>query len=726
MQRELRWSRASAFAPNLIGELNLGGRLGLAPQLPPIRNAGRVTRLLVGNNPMITSLDCRAFTALEWLHAADCSLGAMPNLSACRALTQLTLQYNKLTELDVSGLPSLALLNVCHNELARLELCTQDAPQENGSHAGSLRQVAAAGNRLTHLGALPACLQHLDVSHNALEALPALPATLGHLNAAHNALAQPPVLPAALAHLDLSHNALEDAPALPWPARPGHIDLSWNRLTALPGSYAEATFHLDVSHNPHLAALPNFVADKVVAHNCGLRAPFSFRGGDMVDMVDCPLAMPVDLAPFAAVIMLTLEGVGLTGLPDTLGELSRLMVLSVSHNPLLERLPPSLADCAQLRELSLADTGVTAFPPRLHESTTMTTIVCDASLRPEADRIVAAASEARRREDEARRQEAHANQPQLVPLVRPWQGKPTRAGALQRWADMTGRPVPALPDSGLWGEWLWRLEGSSEFTWQRADMAPLVMDMLAHASAHPDFCDTMLLTLEHDLAACGDRAAMSFNQLHTAYRVHALVLAAKQERAPVREVVREYAQLARTLCLRRRVGQLMSQHARSAMDECVEVYLYAEVQLRDRLQLATGVHRMTYDTLGARSWLHLDDLVAWVRRNHKHDLFDALDAQRAALEACLASERFPWEPAGDWDARLDAIEQANDAGRFTTQDYVRAMNGLMEERKQALAAQRAAWLERHADWLTADANASHAAPRTEAGQSPRRGFCEVF
>lgn len=669
MQREMQWLRMRRYLPNAIGEINLSGNK-LRNALPSIGNSSAVKRLFVSENPRLQLLNCSGFVGLEWLHAAHCALTVIPNLQSCSALTELTLQHNMLQELNLVGLSQLHLLNVSHNQLAELTL-----PSGIGAPNRLELNVVAHHNKLHNLGCLPENLIYLDVSHNGLERVPQLPQGLTYIDVSHNRLSTFPAPPAHLRHMNVSHNALTNAP-LP-SACLSEVDLSNNLLQDLHLQYADIHAHMNISHNRRMTRMFNFQADTVVAHGCGFSMPFSHRNGDVVDMVGCPLIEPLDLTPFHRAIILNLEDVGLTRLPDHIGQLRRLMVLSVSHNPELMALPEALGACDQLRELSLTNTAVSALPASLYTSTTMTTIMCDDKLRAAADQIISQAAATRAAASAQRRAESSSNS-----AGHAREHAREQHGNLKRWADMAQNSEPKLPDSALWDEWLFRLEGSSDFKWQRDEMVALVLEMLHHAEAYPDFCDTMLRTLEHDLAACGDRAAMSFNQLHTAYRVHAVC----QGKPKGAAVLREYVQLARTLCLRRRVAQLVSKHGDNC--ESVEIYLYAEVQLRNRLGLTTGVHRMTHAALGNRSWLKLDDLAEWVMCNYTHDLFDAMDAQREALEEPLTSLNYPWEPAGNWDERLEAIERAN----MATQAYVNAMNNLMEERKRALHAQRSDWL----------------------------------
>ena len=78
-------------------------------------------------------------------------------------LTSLSLAHNLLASVpDLSGLSSLRSLDLAHNRLASLELARLET-------APSLRSLALSHNLVTSLGAVPASLASLDISHNQVQ-----------------------------------------------------------------------------------------------------------------------------------------------------------------------------------------------------------------------------------------------------------------------------------------------------------------------------------------------------------------------------------------------------------------------------------------------------------------------------------------------------------------------------------------------------------------------------
>lgn len=631
---------------SFIGEVNLTGRR--LKGLPTMRNASAVRRLMLSHN-QLTALDLAAFPNLEWVDCKHNQLTSVDNMS-CQ-LMYVTAQHNQLTQLRLAP----------WND--RLEL--------------------------------------IDVSHNALNTdvgLAGVPAPrLRSLNVSHNRLTRWKSFQPSLEVIAMEHNELQDLPEAPYVLK--ELLVSHNRLEAVPHSYIHCGAQkLDFRANK-IRRMPDCAAFEVLAEGCPLQNVFAFRRGTVINMHNIPLPnAALNLSAYGGVIHLTLSGMGLTSLPESIGQLRELKMLNVEHNPLLLSLPSTIGQCRDLQELYVRGTGIRRLPPSLSECVGMTHIECDEPLRAQALLLLRQAEEARRPAPVAPQASPTTGRVSAFTTRPVAQGQSTGGTGqtlLQRWCQITGRPRPelsALTDQqqAMLCEWLQRLQATNDFSWNQAHLCNIVLDMLLFAQQHEPFRTALFAQVACNLECCGDRAAMSLNEAYTAYRIEQLLLALDQGSGTADQaqllgaVLVEYTGLAKTTCLRKRVAHLLNEHG--TQHESVEIYLYCEVKLREKLGLTSAVHQMSHAMLGCPSWLQLGSVEDWVRRNFYSDLFDALESNRARLEPILAG--FPWEPTGNWDERLERI----DAQNLNSQQYDAAMKNLLRERQEALQAQRRAWL----------------------------------
>ena len=138
----------------------------------------QLASLDVSDCPSLIKLDCGNSIFERYSRSGD--LRSL-NASGCTALTELTCQYNRLTNLDVSGCTSLTELDCWSNQLTSLDLsgCTALTELDCGynqltsldlSHSSTLIELNCYGNALTSLD-LSKCLnlRYVDCSTNRIK-----------------------------------------------------------------------------------------------------------------------------------------------------------------------------------------------------------------------------------------------------------------------------------------------------------------------------------------------------------------------------------------------------------------------------------------------------------------------------------------------------------------------------------------------------------------------------
>ena len=165
--------------------------------------------------------------------------------------------------------------------------------------------------------------------------------------------------------------------------------------------------------------------------------------------------------------------------------------------------------------------------------------------------------------------------------------------------------------------WLKRLEATVDFKHCRTQLANTVWHMLEALTnkQHPTFKQHFFWIVSDNLSNCDDRAAMSFNLLHTCWKIHC-----GQSGNTLGEKLCSLAALARTELLRNEVSNQLDQAVlagrvnRAALSESVEAFIYWETKLKSELRLDTAID-FTHYTLGKRFYLDEQALKTRVKKD---------------------------------------------------------------------------------------------------------------
>jgi internalin A len=368
--------------------------------VPLPESLGNLTALttlnLAGNR--LTSLpeSLGNLTALTTFNLAGNRLTSLPeSLGNLTALTTLNLdgsqQLSSVYSLDLNQFGALGLDDVYHQTPRYNQpLNTLHGEQDDFTtiNESSLFEVQGS-NRLT---ALPESLGKLcklttlNVSHHKLTSLPK---SLGNLT--------------ALATLDLGNNQLTGLPeSLGSLTALTTLDLGGNQLAGLPESLGSLTklTTLDLARN-QLAGLPeslgnltalttlNLAGNRLTSlpdslGNLAALTTLNLDGSRQLDSPDISSLTAIQLmanwepqknstTATTSLLNKAQDGNRLTALPESLGKLSKLTTLNVSHHKLTS-LPKSLGDLATLTRLDLGSNQLATLPESLGSLTKLTTL----------------------------------------------------------------------------------------------------------------------------------------------------------------------------------------------------------------------------------------------------------------------------------------------------------------------------------------------------------------
>ena len=122
----------------------------------------------------------------------------------------------------------------------------------------------------------------------------------------------------------------------------------------------------------------------------------------------------------------------------------------------------------------------------------------------------------------------------------------------------------------------------------------------------------------------------------------------------------------------------------------MEIYLYYETHLRERLGLLTAIQRMAYDYIGQRDWVNEEQLVQKVQESYLEEvislpIFDQLFSKDKA-----AQEK--WETIQiEFGEKLELLAEELKEEKIKEWDYTLGCDQCMLEQQQALHQFKQEW-----------------------------------
>jgi hypothetical protein len=223
-------------------------------------------------------------------------------------------------------------------------------------------------------------------------------------------------------------------------------------------------------------------------------------------------------------------------------------------------------------------------------------------------------------------------------------------------------------------EWLTRLAQTKEFALNQVQLAKLACQMLSSFGSNQAFADYYFNQAEANNAACGDRAAMAFNELYTMWRI-----LASESSAPFKDKLQLLVKFARTHTLRKTIASLIAAQERQQRQperESVETFLHYEGELADELGLLTAIKSRKYN-IGQRYWIQPNQLKTAVENNYLDELVK-MDSLQSLIDQ---DEDFKNRLTSEDDARVAVLEEkenGNDA------EYLAAIAEAKQQRNTSI------------------------------------------
>ena len=226
-------------------------------------------------------------------------------------------------------------------------------------------------------------------------------------------------------------------------------------------------------------------------------------------------------------------------------------------------------------------------------------------------------------------------------------------------------------------EWLTRLERTKDFSTAQKPLAETVCGIL-QSLQEPAFKETFFAQVPVNLEHCGDRAAMTLNEIFLAWKLSTL-----PKEASDGDKLALMGSAAKTTALRAALQQRINERERvlkAPLGESVQVFLYYETELKERLNLLTAISGMLYKSMGKSDWIDEKSLVEEVNSTYLNHIVEF-----PALQTFLAKDKdfnAKWKPMADkFVERMEEVESRKNEMREG--DYKAQMEDLKTERELA-------------------------------------------
>ena len=340
-------------------------------------------------------------------------------------------------------------------------------------------------------------------------------------------------------------------------------------------------------------------------------------------------------------------------LPESITNLPNLTHLNLSHNE-FENLSESLGNLLKLRVLYLTQNPIHSLPILLGQCSELTYIDCLETQIPwEQKNAILAMCQALRAKEAIK----------ILPTrLKTWQTFSEEIFKLDFIENLIEEEKQTI------NEWLTRLERTHDFNIpsHQKTLAKSVCRMLESLEKSPSFKEIFFIQVPPNLVACGDRAAMSFNELGLAWTCDHLSHSTLSEKEKLNILI----QAAKTEALHQALQKCIeAQEKKTAakIEEGVEIYLYYETHLKGKLNLLTFMSDMLYSDIGKRDWIEEKILIQEVNKNYQEHLLDL----PTLLLLCKADAKFN----ADWqkieESLYEEMEKIHPAdmkeGEYTVQ-----------------------------------------------------------
>lgn len=336
-------------------------------------------------------------------------------------------------------------------------------------------------------------------------------------------------------------------------------------------------------------------------------------------------------------------------LPNQLGNLSKLKNLSIRYNSKLHSLPLSLGDISGMTHIDITGTQIS--------QNTLATILNLCAKKREENFIY-----------------------EFLARIQLWC---TYAGKEKNSLNF----IEKLPEQFKFpiNEWLVRLAKTKDFQYHQSDLAEIVCGILKCLEHNQEFRDLFLVQVQANNECCEDRAAMSLNEIYTTWKLYTL-----EKEAPLEHKLKLLDSLARTITLRKKIAELLEA---KDIAENVEIYLYYEKVLSQKLKFETAIKEMKYEGIGKCKWIKEADLINSVEKDYLTEMVQ-LPAFLKIAEADACFKQKQKKVDEEFTKKQVGLEDKNDAGNLSNGEYVKRFDEMQVDYQKALNEAAISWVKK--------------------------------
>lgn len=327
---------------------------------------------------------------------------------------------------------------------------------------------------------------------------------------------------------------------------------------------------------------------------------------------------------------LTLAYTHINTIPDEINQLNKLQKLILNALPIQDL--PNL-DLMDLKHLHVGKTKLTSLPDTLELLPQLSEISIQDTQIPiiQQENILVAC--ALLREDKT----------PLSSRLETWMSL-----AKVKWNEQTLQLFLGFDehDQRTLNAWLRRLQQSKDYKICPEKVANLVCQILQTLIDDKEerlaFKTEFFRIAEVNNTRCADRSAMTLNEVYTLWKLHT-----RSEKASFKEKMALMISCAKTHALRRIITAKITEREKEEpqlLKESVEIFLYFETILREKLQLITASEQMHFEDQGKVNWIDETDLIKSVNNTFTLDLvnltmFDAFVANDERFKKCWTADQ---------------------------------------------------------------------------------------
>lgn len=569
----------------------------------------------------------------------DLSLLELTSIPSCIGrldkLKILDLNYNKLNCLPstIGRLSKLERLFIRNNELTTLpveidKLSSLTVLELGTNHFSVFPQVIGTLNQLKILLFGVNKLEHFDTTIFKLQQLEILCLVKNKIQNIPAEICQLQ----ELRHLSLGKNQITVIPAEIGQLRHlGWLSLNNNKLEAVPAEIEKLSqLHtLELSHN-QLNTLP------------------------------------VEIGNLRNIESLHLDHNRLVSLPSEIGQLSKMIIFKIDHNAELVELPLTLGEIATLTFVDNFGTGI-------------------------PDSLISAINSACRSKRDI------DGRLTLPFRIKAWLAASGKNADPKKYEDFTNpqkNDTISMEQKSTINEWLYRLERTRDYNDYQHNLAVLACGMLESLLANQEFKEYYFGQAEPNNVNCGDRGAMAFNELYTSWLLITIL-----DRLSIKEKLKIMIGLAKTFALRKILKDKITIYEKQRMEEAnkkrqfyegekedVEIFLYYEMTLQEKLNLQTAIKSMISADIGKRSWINQAELIKEINNTYLSHLINL-----SIFDKIVDSDfKKIWTPLEK--KYSDEMEQLNNDNSLTENQLLEKNKKLMNKKEHTKTIIAKKWL----------------------------------